>query len=116
MYTFKDSGKTVGDLKDGDVVVLLKNGVPTVSTVSLEMADWDFDAPPYLEFVFEEKVTVEYFYSDPDDDENEIRGSKTETTWLMGLKNSNYPLKELEGVLYFDISLVSEDEYNCIEM
>ena len=23
MYTFKDSGKTVGDLKDGDVVVLL---------------------------------------------------------------------------------------------
>ena len=116
MYVFKDSGKTVGDLKDGDIVVLLKNGLPTVSTVSLEMADWDYDSPPYLEFVFEEKTTVEYFYADPDDDENEIRGSKTETTWLMGLKNHNYPLKELDGVLYFDISLVNEDKYDCIEM
>lgn len=53
MYKFKDSGKTVGDLKDGDVVVLLKNGLPTVSTVSLEMVDWDYDNPPYLEFGLE---------------------------------------------------------------
>ena len=92
-YTFYPSTKKLSDLLQGQRVIVLKDGFPTVCTVRYEMADWQDDKPPYLEFLL---------YDSNDKDEVEI----------IGLKDYEYILMELGSEYYLDITDIELNQYN----
>ena len=92
-YTFYPSTKKLSDLLQGQRVIVLKDGFPTVCTVKYEMADYEDDKPPYLEFLL---------YEESDEDEVEI----------IGLREYNFILMELGGEYYIDVDDIELSEYN----
>ena len=92
-YTFYPSTRCLCDLLQGQRVIILKDGFPTVCTVKYEMADLEDDKPPYLEFLLYES-----------NDEYEVE--------VVGLKDYNYILMELGSEYYLDITDIELNQYN----
>ena len=92
-YTFYPSTRRLCDLLQGQRVIILKDGFPTVCTVKYEMADWEDDKPPYLEFLL---------YESNDEDEVEV----------IGLREYDFILMELGGEYYIDVIDIELGEYN----
>jgi hypothetical protein len=81
------------DLLQGQRVIILKDGFPVVCTVKYEMADYEDDKPPYLEFLL---------YESNDEDEVEV----------IGLRDYNYILMQLGGEYYLDVADIELNGYN----
>ena len=92
-YTFYPSTRRLCDLLQGQRVIMLKDGFPTVCTVKYEMADYEDDKPPYLEFLL---------YESNDEDEVEV----------IGLRDYNYILMQLGGEYYLDVADIELNGYN----
>ena len=92
-YTFYPSTRRLCDLLQGQRVIMLKDGFPTVCTVKYEMADYEDDKPPYLEFLL---------YESNDEDEIEV----------IGLRDYNYILMQLGGEYYLDVADIELNGYN----
>ena len=92
-YKFYPTYKKLSDLLQGQRVIILKDGFPRVCTVKYEVADWQDDKPPYLEFLL---------YDSNDKDEVEI----------IGLKDYEYLLLKLGNEYYLDINDIDLDKYN----
>ena len=92
-YTFYPSTRRLCDLLQGQRVIMLKDGFPTVCTVKYEMADYEDDKPPYLEFLL---------YESNDEDEIEV----------IGLRDYNYILMQLGGEYYLDVADIELSGYN----
>lgn len=92
-YTFYPSTRRLCDLLQGQRIIILKDGFPTVCTVKYEMADYEDDKPPYLEFLL---------YESNDEDEVEV----------IGLRDYNYILMQLGGEYYLDVADIELNGYN----
>lgn len=97
MYKFKDANKSISDLKKGDVLVFLSKGIPTKTYVEFELADWDDEGQPYMETLF-------------------MDGRGADADAVVGLRDTSYKLKDLDGVLYIDVAEIETDMYNWVNV
>lgn len=102
MYKFKDSGKTVGDLRNGDEVIVIYKGLPNKTVICLDLIDYMDDVEPYIETLFvsevyaKKRVDVESIFDNDIDDTAYYREEQA----ILGVKTKELKLYEMLDKLY----------------